>query len=162
MVLEQKIEKKFYAQLGKIVLYNMVSVPLVYQEANSYIALGGALIGDAAHTIHPLAGQGINLGIRDVITLSELLINENIFDRNRNISENMLLSYKNNRQRDVFFMQASINCLYFIFNNNLLPLKITRNIAFMTVERLSFIKKKILQYAVLGEKSFKLLSIMMR
>lgn len=149
-ILEQKIENKFNDQLGKIILHNMIAIPLIYQQVNRYIALGGVLIGDAAHTIHPLAGQGINLGIRDVINLSTLLISTNILDMKSSISEDILISYQNNRQRDVCIMQSGINCLYFIFHNNFLPLKITRNFAFMAVEKLSFIKNKILQYAVLG------------
>lgn len=151
LILIRKIESKFYEQLGKITLHKIFSIPLIHQQANRYIALGGALVGDAAHTIHPLAGQGINLGIRDVISLSKLLINSNIFDVSTSISEDMLKYYQSNRQRDICIMQFSINCLYFIFHNNLFPLKITRNFAFMMTNKFSFLKNRILQYAVLGK-----------
>lgn len=149
-LLEKKIIKKLQKKLGnKITLHNVKVASLIYQRAHNYIATGSALIGDAAHVIHPLAGQGINLGMRDVISLSELLINSRIFDEcsNENIAE-LLINYQNNRQYDSFFMQTSINWLYTIFNNNILPIKISRNILFMIVEHSSCMKRKILKYAL--------------
>lgn len=150
LTLEQKIKKKLGTQLGNnIKLYNREITSLIYQRAHNYIAPGGALIGDAAHVIHPLAGQGINLGIRDVISLSELLINSRIFDENSNESMlELLINYQNNRQCDSFFMQTGTNWLHTIFNNNSIPIKIARNAVFMIVEHSCYLKKKILQYAV--------------
>lgn len=150
LMLEKKIEQKLKIQLGKnIKLHNTMIASLMYQRAHSYIASGAALVGDAAHVIHPLAGQGINLGIQDVINLSNLLINSRIFDENshENISE-ILALYQKNRQYNSFLLQTNINWLYTIFNNNLPPLKIARNIAFMIVEHSSYLKKRILKYAL--------------
>lgn len=148
--LEKKIENNFYKELGKVILHNIASISLKNQRAHKYIGLNAALIGDAAHTLHPLAGQGINLGIRDVIKLSELLINSDVLNTHIPVLEDILLSYQIDRQRDIYFMQSSINWLYFIFHNNILPLKIARNFAFMTIENISCIKKRLLKYAVLG------------
>lgn len=148
--LEEKIKNKFKKQLGRnITLHNTTISSLIYQRAHNYVAAGGILIGDAAHVIHPLAGQGLNLGLRDVIILSKLLINSRIFDEysSENISE-LLINYQNKRQCDIFFMQNSINWLHIIFNNNSFPLKITRNIAFMIIESNSFLKNQILKYAL--------------
>lgn len=148
--LEQRIKIILSTQLGNnITLHNVKVASLMYQRAHSYISTGGALVGDAAHVIHPLAGQGINLGIQDVISLSDLLINSRVFDEcsSENISE-LLINYQNNRQCDAFVMQTSINWLYTIFNNNLLPIKIARNMIFMIVEHSSYIKRKILKYAL--------------
>lgn len=149
-VLEKKIESNFYNELGKVILFKKVSIPLINQKAHKYIGTNAVLVGDAAHTIHPLAGQGINLGIRDVMVLSELLTNPNIFTINTCLLKKRLLLYQNNRQRDIFLMQSSINWLYYIFHNNILPLKITRNLAFIIIEKFSYIKKRLLKYAVLG------------
>lgn len=149
-MLEQKIRKKLKVQFGNnIELHNIMVTSLMYQRAHNYIKSAGALVGDAAHVIHPLAGQGINLGIRDVISLSELLINSRIFDEcsSANILE-LLEIYQKNRQYDSFFLQTSINWLHTIFSNNLLPIKIARNITFMIVERSSYLKKRILKYAL--------------
>lgn len=149
-LLEQKIKNTLKTQLGEnITLHNVKTASLVYQRAHNYITLGGALIGDAAHAIHPLVGQGINLGLKDVISLSELLINSRVFDEysNENIFE-ILKIYQKNRQCDSFFMQHSINWLYTIFNNNLFPFKITRNIAFKVIEHSPYLKNKILKYAL--------------
>ncbi|CAD83388.1 monooxygenase [Candidatus Blochmanniella floridana] len=146
--LEAKINHCFYKQLGKIKLCNTFVVPLIHRCAQRYIAAGGALVGDAAHTIHPLAGQGLNLGIRDVLSLSKLLSNSFDFSQNIINLDRVLFSYQSNRQFDINIMKSSIDFIYFIFHNNLLPLKITRNIAFMAIERFSYIKRKILQYAM--------------
>lgn len=149
-ILEKKIENNFYQELGHVILHKISSIPLINQRAYKYIGLKSALIGDSAHTIHPLAGQGINLGIRDVVTLSDLLINSDIFNIDVSFLQQVLLSYQDNREQDIHFMQSSINWLYFIFHNNFLPCKIIRNLAFMTIEKFPCIKKRLLKYAVLG------------
>lgn len=62
-------------RLGKLTLQSERQVfPLIMRHATTYIKPGIALIGDAAHTIHPLAGQGVNLGLQDVVVLAECLI----------------------------------------------------------------------------------------
>ncbi|UOY04180.1 FAD-dependent monooxygenase [Candidatus Blochmanniella pennsylvanica] len=146
-MLEKKIENNFQKQLGNVKLHNMTVVPLIRQCAYNYITSGGALVGDAAHSLHPLAGQGINLGLRDVMSLSRLLINSRVFDEYSSISE-VLISYQKSRKYDSFLMQSCIDWLYVIFHNNYLPLKIARNVAFMTVERSLYLKRKVLKYAL--------------
>jgi 2-octaprenylphenol hydroxylase len=62
-------------RLGKLTVHGERQLfPLVMRHANAYIKPGIVLIGDAAHTIHPLAGQGVNLGFKDVMVLAECLI----------------------------------------------------------------------------------------
>lgn len=146
-ILEKEIENNFRKQLGRIRLHNMTVVPLIRQCAHNYITPGGALVGDAAHSLHPLAGQAINLGLRDVMSLSQLLIDSRVFDEYSSIAE-VLTSYQNSRKYDSFLMQSFIDWLYIIFHNNYLPLKIARNLAFMTIERSLYLKKQILKYAV--------------
>lgn len=146
-MLEKEIENNFQKQLGSIKLHNMTVVPLIRQCAYNYITSGGALVGDAAHSLHPLAGQGINLGLRDVMSLSQLLINSRVFDEYASISE-VLISYQKSRKYDSFIMQSCIDWLYVVFHNNYLPLKIARNVAFMTVEHSLYLKRKVLKYAL--------------
>ena len=63
-------------KLGMIVLKSQrMSIPLIMRHANHYVKPRIALVGDAAHTIHPLAGQGVNLGFADVVELVEQLTN---------------------------------------------------------------------------------------
>ncbi|WHL24803.1 MAG: FAD-dependent monooxygenase [Candidatus Blochmannia vicinus] len=146
-MLEKEIKNNFQDQLGNVKLYNIAVAPLIRQRAYSYITPGGALVGDAAHSLHPLVGQGINLGLRDVTSLSHLLSNSRVFDEHSSVSE-VLISYQNTRKYDSFLMQTSIDWLYFVFHNNFWPLKIARNVAFMTIERSAYLKKKILLYAL--------------
>ncbi|URJ25377.1 FAD-dependent oxidoreductase [Candidatus Blochmannia ocreatus (nom. nud.)] len=149
-ILEKIIKYNFHEQLGNYVkIYNITVVPLISQRAYKYTTpLGGVLVGDSAHSLHPLAGQGINLGLRDVISLSKLLItNVRVFEEHSSIEE-ILHNYQNTRKYDTFLMQSSIDMLYLIFHNNYFPIKIARNIAFMIVERSKFLKKQILKYAL--------------
>ncbi len=71
---EAELNQAFGPQLGRISLQSpLQSTPLVAQHAKRYHHQGVLLLGDAAHSIHPLAGQGVNLGFADVRTLSQLL-----------------------------------------------------------------------------------------
>ncbi|WMY95688.1 MAG: FAD-dependent monooxygenase [Arsenophonus sp.] len=116
-------------------------------HANSYIRNGVVLIGDAAHTINPLAGQGVNLGYRDVACLLKVLINAKkyllpYYERAT------LLSYQKNRILDNIFMQLSMDVIYGIFCSRLPGAKFFRNLFLMSIQRTDFLKKEIIKYAL--------------
>ncbi|HIB4764667.1 TPA: 3-demethoxyubiquinol 3-hydroxylase, partial [Klebsiella pneumoniae] len=71
--LQQEIASHFPARLGQVTPQAAGAFPLTRRHALQYVQPGLALVGDAAHTIHPLAGQGVNLGYRDVDALLEIL-----------------------------------------------------------------------------------------
>ncbi len=71
--LQQEIASHFPARLGRVTPQAAGAFPLTRRHALQYVQPGLALVGDAAHTIHPLAGQGVNLGYRDVDALLEIL-----------------------------------------------------------------------------------------
>ena len=105
------------------------------------------LVGDAAHTIHPLAGQGVNLGYRDVDALIDVLANA------RSVGENwasleVLKRYQRCRQADNFLMQSGMDLFYAGFSNNLAPLRALRNIGLMAANRAGVLKRQALKYAL--------------
>jgi len=87
--------------------------PLVFQEVDRLIAPRVALVGDAAHAIHPLAGQGMNLGMRDVATLSEILGQRESF---RHLGDMILLRrYERARRADIQKLSLTTDGLQRLF-----------------------------------------------
>ena len=94
IALQNAIENK----LGKVTLLSKrVAFPLVSQQAEKYFVRNTVLVGDAAHRIHPLAGQGANLGFKDIRTLSDILCVESV-DSLADI--HLLKRYQSLRQSD--------------------------------------------------------------
>lgn len=72
---ELRLAEAFNHQLGKVELVSeRASFPLALAHARDYVKPGFALLGDAAHTIHPLAGQGVNIGLQDAVALAGTLV----------------------------------------------------------------------------------------
>lgn len=93
-----KLAEAFDWRLGNVIeVSQRRSFPLVSQKAENYFAPSLALIGDAAHSIHPLAGQGANLGFKDAICLSELICGASCSQINHLA---LLAKYEQRRKRD--------------------------------------------------------------
>lgn len=143
--LTEVVQAEFPARLGKVEVLNFGAFPLRRHHASTYYGKGLVLVGDAAHTINPLAGQGVNLGYRDISRLVAVL------SEAKNTAwwrESVLLRYQNPRYFDNQMMQNGIDALYFTFSNHHLPLKLLRNLAFMAAERSGVLKRKMLSYAL--------------
>lgn len=145
--LGQQIATHFPARLGKVTPVSAGSFPLVRRHATRYVLPGLALVGDAAHTINPLAGQGVNLGYRDVDALIDTLVASR--DRAENwASEGVLKRYQRKRQKDNLLMQSGMDLFYFAFSTPVAPLRIVRNLGLMVAERSGVLKRQALKYAL--------------
>lgn len=145
--LEKEIYAHFPARVGRIRVKNAASFPLVRRHATRYVMPGLALVGDAAHTINPLAGQGVNLGYRDVdaliITLVEARNQAELWS-----SDAVLQRYHRQRYKDNLLMQGGMDLFYFAFSNKLPPLRFARNLALIAAENAGALKRKVLRYAL--------------
>ena len=145
--LQREIEKNFPARLGQVTPFASGAFPLTRRHALHYVKPGLALIGDAAHTIHPLAGQGVNLGYRDVEALLEVLINARSAGEIWT-SEAVLKRYQRRRQIDNFIMQSGMDLFYAGFSNDLPPVRMLRNLGLMAAQRAGVLKRRALKYAL--------------
>ena len=145
--LQREIASHFPQRLGAVTPVAAGAFPLTRRHAQQYVQPGLALIGDAAHTIHPLAGQGVNLGYRDVDALLDVLVNA------RSIGENwaslpVLQRYQARRRVDNLLMQSGMDLFYAGFSNDLGPLRILRNVGLMAAQRAGVLKRQALKYAL--------------
>ncbi|UHM91097.1 3-demethoxyubiquinol 3-hydroxylase [Rahnella victoriana] len=145
--LTSEVMQAFPARLGAVKALNAGAFPLVRRHAQRYVLPGLALVGDAAHTINPLAGQGVNLGYRDVEALLSVLEKARDHDEAWS-SEKVLLRYQRQRRLDNLLMQSGMDLFYTAFSNDLPPVKALRNLALMAAQRAGGLKTKALKYAL--------------
>ena len=124
------------------------SFPLAKMQAQSYFNGRVALVGDAAHTINPMAGQGVNLGLKDVGCLLELLepLRETA-DSDPGRFE-ILSRYQERRQPANQQMIWLMDLFYHTFSNSRLPLQLARNLGLFAAQRLPFGKELVARYAM--------------
>jgi len=105
-----------------------------------------ALIGDAAHNMHPLAGQGVNTGFRDAQQLTKLLLDRGA---QRDVGNAQLLRrYDRKRREDILSMQSTTYGLKHLFNNKNPLLRVLRNSGLSIVNQLSPLKKSLMRHAL--------------
>lgn len=145
--LSAEIQSHFPERLGQVSVTAVGSFPLTRQHAQSYVRQGIVLVGDAAHTINPLAGQGVNLGFKDVKMLLEVI--EQAVKKGENFSdEKVLKRYEHGRKPDNLLMQTGMDVFYKAFKTELMPVKVARNLALVMAERVMLLKKSALKYAL--------------
>jgi 2-octaprenylphenol hydroxylase len=131
--------------LGKIIkVEKRTKYKLILRHANDYIMQGVALIGDSAHTMHPLAGQGVNLGIQDALALTEEI--EHALSRGLSPGDEFeLRRYQRKRKPHNLAMITIINGLKMLFEEKSLPIRALRNDGMTALNRIGFIKNKIVR-----------------
>ncbi len=134
------------SMLGKFELITTpAGFPLTLKTANQVTHNSAVLIGDAAHRIHPMAGQGVNLGFRDVIDLLEVLTTRH---RYQSLNDAALLKhYERVRKVDLFNMTTLTNGLYHLFDSQSKVLKKLRNKGLLATNR-PVIKKMLVSNAI--------------
>lgn len=123
------------------------SFPLRRQHALRYVKEGVALIGDAAHMIHPLAGQGVNIGLLDAAALAETLIAALRAGEDLG-SMSVLSRYEGMRRHNNLLMMTVMDLFYRTFGNDSKPLRLMRNLGLGLAERLKPAKKFSMSYAM--------------
>ena len=142
--LTAEVRQHFPARLGGFLVTGNGSFPLVRRHANDYHAGRVLLLGDAAHTINPLAGQGVNLGFKDVACWVELL------HKAGGDWHQLALAgrYERRRRPDNLLMQSGMDLFYGVFSNEIGPLKLARNLALTLADRAGPLKEMALRYAL--------------
>lgn len=143
-----ELEKRFGSYLGKINLEGKRrSYPLSFNFAKSLYKNRILLIGDAAHAIHPVAGQGLNLGIRDIESVIKHVANAKA--TGVDIGSNYLLK-KISRDRcfDNLTMAAATDGLNRIFSNRMCSAKVLRSLGLMIIENSSSLKRRFILHAM--------------
>lgn len=143
----QQVEEASGHALGKLKLItNPVSFPLNFVHVKNLIKPRLALIGDAAHGIHPLAGQGVNLGLRDARKLVLTIIERG---SQSDCGDYMLLrQYERARKEDILAMEFATDSLQKLFNNENPTLARLRNLGLGITNQFPLLKKHLMQHAL--------------
>lgn len=130
----RELENAFEGCLGQVISADSrVCVPLRQRHAKRYVAPGLALIGDAAHTIHPLAGQGVNLGFLDAAVLAEVL--RGAVGRGERLADERVLSrYERRRMPHNLALMAAMEGFERLFQADALPVRLLRNAGLKMVD----------------------------
>lgn len=136
-----RLQRQFGWRLGRFQRCGQrFAYPLTLSRAAQHVQARTVLIGNAAQTLHPIAGQGFNLGIRDVMTLANIL--SYAYLQQQEIGYDALLQqYENKRKADQKRMIQLTDGLLTIFANNLLPLQIGRNLGLMALAQSSMLRQ---------------------
>ncbi|MDO8844596.1 UbiH/UbiF/VisC/COQ6 family ubiquinone biosynthesis hydroxylase [Methylicorpusculum sp.] len=143
-----ELKEAFPECLGDLkAIIGTASFPLKRQHAQDYVKQGVALVGDAAHMINPLAGQGVNIGLLDAAALGEVVL-----DAYRNgefVGDIQVLKrYEKTRKLENLRMMTVMDAFYQIFSNKILPLKIIRNFGLGLAGRIKPAKNKVMRHAM--------------
>ena len=143
-----EIERRFGDTLGRLrVLGRRWSYPLRLLHAASYVGQRLVLIGDAAHAIHPIAGQGLNLGLRDVAALAEVLTDAHRLGLDIGAAD-VLADYQRWRRFDTLLLIAVTDSLNRLFSNDIAPLRLLRDAGLAAVNRLAPVKRLLMRHAM--------------
>ena len=139
---EYLVQENFGLFLGKISIENEIKAfPLSAILMNKYVNKRIILIADTAHVIHPLAGQGLNQGIKDIVKLTELI-------SKYGINQHSLKQYELARTQDNQNMLEITDAINTVFSSNSKALYYARQAGFNAIENIAAVKKMLMKYAM--------------
>ena len=143
-----QLELAIESRLGKIeACSRRFAFPLRQRHAVDYVRAGVALMGDAAHTIHPLAGQGINLGLQDVSVLAQEVLGA--CAQGIDPGELAVLKrYQRRRKGENLAMMVAMDGFKALFAQRALPIRWLRNAGMRGVDRVSPVKQQLMRHAM--------------
>lgn len=143
----EQVAEASHHTLGELKLVTApAAFPLRLMKLPHIIAPRLALIGDAAHNVHPLAGQGVNLGFRDARELAQVLTDRGAQNDCGNM--HLLRRYERARREDIVSMQLTTDALKHLFNNKNPLLRNLRNIGLSITNRITPLKKILAHHAL--------------
>ncbi|HGF5184853.1 2-octaprenyl-6-methoxyphenyl hydroxylase [Vibrio parahaemolyticus] len=141
----ERLQQDFGWRLGAMQKVGLrASYPLLLRHRKQNISHRFAIVGNAAQTLHPIAGQGFNLGIRDVVTLAEELVKQGE-DVGRYQG---LIRFSQRREADRNETIWLTSSLVHVFSNDLLAMRIGRNTALAVMDNLSIFKQPLLRHTL--------------
>jgi 2-octaprenyl-6-methoxyphenol hydroxylase len=147
LVFEHELELRFGLKLGEIRVADKPRAwPLGLTLARAFVAPRIALAGDAAHGIHPIAGQGLNLGFKDVAALAEVIVEADRLGQDIGALD-VLEGYQQWRRFDTVQMGVTTDVLNRLFSNDIAPLRTVRDIGLGLVERMPRLKEFFIRQA---------------
>jgi 2-octaprenyl-6-methoxyphenol hydroxylase len=143
-----ELGRRFGDWLGAIALTGpRFSYPLGVMHAARYTDRRLALLGDAAHAIHPIAGQGLNLGLRDVAALAELIVDSHRLGLDP-AGPQVLERYERWRRFDNLLLTAVTDGLNRLFSNDIGAIRLARDLGLAAVDRLPPVKRFLMRHAM--------------
>ncbi|UVC08053.1 ubiquinone biosynthesis hydroxylase [Rhizobium sp. TH2] len=147
LVFEEELERRFGHKLGPIrAVGGRRAFPLGLTLARAFVANRVALAGDSAHGIHPISGQGLNLGFKDVAALAETIVDADRLGLDIG-ALNVLERYQSWRRFDTFRMGVTTDVLNRLFSNDITPIRIARDFGLGVVDRMPGLKNFFIKQA---------------
>lgn len=144
----KQLTRHFDNLLGQCELQSEIaSFPLTMRYARDFAKHRIALIGDAAHTIHPLAGQGVNLGLLDAVSLGQIIIENSEQHKDIGLYANLRF-FERWRKTEATQMIASMELLKHLFQGDNPIQKTVRDIALLLTDKLTSVKKLFIKQAM--------------
>jgi 2-octaprenyl-6-methoxyphenol hydroxylase len=136
-----ELEKRFGLQLGRIAFETRPQAhPLSFGVARTFVGERIALLGDAAHVIHPIAGQGLNLGLHDAASLAQVITDALRLGMDPGGAD-VLENYERARRADITAMGLMTDGLNRLFSNDVLPVRLVRDLGLGLVDRMPGLKR---------------------